>query len=214
MTPPPDITSPAFRQSLRDLFTWRRDVRQFSTQSVDQKIIDDCLDLAMRAPSVGLSQPWRFIDLQSPERRAKIVETFKNCNAEALQTYNATDAQLYARLKLEGLQQAPCQLAVFCDTGTVKGKKLGQLTMPEMLSYSVVTAIHTFWLAARAHGLGVGWVSILDPQEVSNACDAPPEWQLIAYLCVGWPQETSQVPKLEKAGWESRSPLAQCYSKL
>ncbi len=100
--------------------------------------------------------------------------------------YEGERAALYARLKLEGLREAPVQFAVFCDHGTERGHGLGRKTMPEMLDYSVVTAITQFWLAARVAGLGVGWVSILEPAEVYAALGTPPEWKLIAYLCVGF----------------------------
>ena len=212
-TQTPDF-SPQFRQSFADLIRWRRDVRQFNTAPVDPAIIMDCLELANLAPSVGLSQPWRFIELESPSRRAQIIASFENCNAQALSTYDTDTATHYAHLKLEGLREAPVQLAVFADETTQKGKHLGRLTMPEMLQYSVVTAIHTFWLAARVHGLGVGWVSIIDPAEVAKACDAPSNWRLIAYLCVGWPNEETTKPALERAKWETRSSLNGNYQRI
>ncbi|MFJ5370332.1 5,6-dimethylbenzimidazole synthase, partial [Bosea sp. CER48] len=116
--------------------------------------------------------------------------------------YEGERAKLYAQLKLEGLNNAPVQFAVFCDHGTERGHGLGRRTMPEMLDYSVVAAVTQFWLAARVHGLGVGWVSIIEPGAVAAALAAPPGWKLIAYLCVGWPEEDCDVPELVTAGWE------------
>ena len=107
-------------------------------------------------------------------------------------------------MKLSGMSDAPVQLAVFCDEATEKGSNLGTLTMPEMRRYSVVGAIVHFWLAARAHGLGVGWVSILDPQQLCRDLRVPDGWSLVAYLCVGWPEAVSDTPELERAGWEDR----------
>ncbi len=203
-----------FRTDFADLIAWRRDVRHFTSQPVDETLLHDCLHLANMAPSVGLSQPWRFVDLRDPARRQTIIDSFKKCNAAALADYSGDDKKNYARLKLEGLQQAPVQLAVFADTTSTKGKNLGRKTMPETTAYSVVTAIHTFWLAARTRGLGVGWVSILEPEAVAKACDTPQNWQLIAYLCIGWPQQQTLEPELETAGWESRAELSQVYKKL
>ena len=81
---------------------------------------------------------------------------------------------------------------------------LGRKTMPETLDYSVVAAVHTFWLCARAANLGVGWVSILDPAQVCRALEVPPAWKLIAYLCVGFPQEEHLDPELERHDWQAR----------
>ncbi len=107
-------------------------------------------------------------------------------------------------MKLAGLVEAPVHLAVFVDPETETGSGLGRKTMPEMLHYSAVCAIHTLWLAARAHGIGLGWVSILDPQEVRSILEVPSTWKLIAYLCLGYPQEEQDQPELEQAGWAER----------
>ena len=212
MTPP--TFSQQFRDEFAELVRWRRDVRRFRSDPVDNAIVTDCLELANLAPSVGLSQPWRFVALADPSRRRQVVASFKRCNQDALKTYDETDQARYARLKLEGLNDAPVHLAVFADQSTAKGKSLGRRTMPEMLHYSVVTAVHTFWLAARSHGLGVGWVSILEPEEVASACNAPDDWSLIAYLCIGWPLDETEQPELERAGWEQRSQLNGTFSRV
>lgn len=103
------------------------------------------------------------------------------------------------------MQEAPVHLAVFCDDSTTKGKGLGAGTMPEMRRYSCVSAIMQFWLAARAHGLGVGWVSILDPEMLCRDLDVPTDWALVAYLCIGYPTEDNITPELERKGWEARA---------
>ncbi len=194
----------AFRAEFEDLLKWRRDVRRFKPEPVDPKLITHLLGLADYAPSVGLSQPWRFVEVTDPTAHSAIIASYEQCNVEALAAYEGDDRALYAKLKLEGLREAPVQYAVFCDEETIKGKGLGRQTMPEMLRYSVVTAVHTFWLAARAAGLGMGWVSILDPETVRNALGAPDHWSLVAYLCIGYPQEDLADPELERAGWEKR----------
>jgi len=133
-----------------------------------------------------------------------VRDNFEACNAEALADYTGERAGLYARLKLAGLDEAPLQLAVFADRLTAQGHGLGRRTMPEMIEYSVVTAIHTLWLAARAEGIGLGWVSILDPERIAAILDVPADWSFIGYLCLGYPQAEDDTPALERAGWEQR----------
>jgi 5,6-dimethylbenzimidazole synthase len=193
-----------FSARLEDLFKWRRDVRRFRSDPVPQGLIEKLVSLAALAPSVGNCQPWRFVSVETPARRADVIANFNACNADALADYEGERAALYARLKLAGLKEAPAHLAVFSDQATSAGAGLGRKTMPEALDYSVVAAIHTFWLAARARGLGVGWVSILDPLRLARSLDAEPGWKLIAYLCVGFPQEEHLDPELERARWQAR----------
>src|SRR4051812_22057159 len=157
----------AFRDQLRELLTWRRDVRRFRSERPAEGTLERLIALACLAPSVGLSEPWRFVIVEDEARRAAIRQCFEDCNADALEMQSPDRASLYARLKLAGLDDAPCQLAVFADRSTAQGAGLGRLTMPQMLDYSVVIAVRTLWLAARAEGLGVGWVSILDPARIA-----------------------------------------------
>ncbi len=193
-----------FQNQLRDLMRWRRDVRRFRTDPVDEALLMQCLDMFCLAPSVGLSEPWRIIRVQSDSARQAALENFRTANADALAGYQGDRARLYSGLKLSGMSEAPIQLAVFSADDTPKGAGLGAATMPETRAYSVVGAITQFWLAARAQGIGVGWVSILDPDRLSRDLDTPPDWRLVAYLCVGWPAEESLTPELETAGWETR----------
>jgi 5,6-dimethylbenzimidazole synthase len=193
-----------FQNSLRDLMRWRRDVRRFRSDPVDEAILRDCLASFALAPSVGLSEPWRILRIESAEARAAALANFTAANARALQGYDGDKARLYSGLKLSGMREAPVQLAIFCDEATGKGAGLGAATMPEMRRYSVVAAITQFWLVARAHGLGLGWVSILDPARLCRDLEAPDDWALVAYLCLGWPEDDSNTPELELAGWERR----------
>ena len=135
-----------------------------------------------------------------------MIEDFTRCNRDALESYSASRAAIYARLKLAGLNEAPCHMAVFADEATEAGHGLGRRTMPEMLRYSAVAAICNLWLAARAEGVGVGWVSILDPVRVGEVLDAPASWTLIGYFCLGFPDRESDRPELETEGWEHRRP--------
>jgi 5,6-dimethylbenzimidazole synthase len=151
-----------------------------------------------------LSQPWRFVKVKSPGRRQAVWESFAAANAEALKGYDGPQRATYASLKLAGLKEAPVHLAVFADESTLTGSGLGRQTMPETLRYSVVAAVQTLWLAARAEGLGMGWVSILDPVAVTRALDVPAGWTLVAYLDMGWPAEEHLDPELERHHWEAR----------
>ena len=193
-----------FRERFAELLRWRRDVRRFRTDSVDPRLIERLLALASLAPSVGLSQPWRFVLVETPERRAAIRENFASANEAALNGYAGERQARYARLKLEGLSQAPVHLAVCADEATEQGHGLGRQTMPETIRYSVVAAIQTLWLAARVEGLGVGWVSILDPEAACATLELPHAWTFVAYLCLGWPEEEHDDPELERHGWEQR----------
>jgi 5,6-dimethylbenzimidazole synthase len=197
-----------FREQFRQLLLCRRDVRKFLTTPLRDGLLDELIGLACFAPSVGLSEPWRFVHVNGKEARAGIRAEFERANAEALAGYSGEQAALYARLKLAGLDCAPVHLAVFADRGTSKGSGLGRRTMPEMIEYSVVTAITTLWLAARAHGVGLGWVSILDAANVSTILAVDDGWHLVAYLCLGYPEKESHIPELERAGWEKREPGA------
>jgi len=195
-----------FCARLRDLIVWRRDVRRFRRDAVPADAVEGLLELAALAPSVGLSQPWRFVLVEDAARRAAVGADFARCNAEALGAYAGERAQRYASLKLAGLDEAPVHLAVFADRGTVQGHGLGRRTMPEMAEYSAVMAIHTLWLVARAAGLGLGWVSILDPAALTRILEIPAEWIFLGYFCLGYPESEAVTPELERAGWEHRRP--------
>ncbi|WP_374300389.1 5,6-dimethylbenzimidazole synthase [Ferrovibrio sp.] len=200
----PPVFDDAFQDKLKELMAWRRDVRHFRTDPVPGELIARLLEVAALAPSVGNSQPWRFVLVEDATRRQKVIANFEAANAEALSDYSGEQAKLYASLKLAGLKEAPVHLAVFCDEGTAQGHGLGRRTMPEMLDYSAVMAVYGFWLAARAHGLGVGWVSIFEPEALARDLDVELDWKLVAYLCVGWPEDEQATPELERAGWEHR----------
>ena len=205
-TPSPHF-DPGFRASLQALFEWRRDVRHFRADPVPPGVIDALLQTAALAPSVGLSQPWRFVTVDDPARRAAVREDFQRCNAAALAGQAPGRAAHYAGLKLAGLEQAPCHLAVFADPDPVQGGGLGRATMPQTAEWSAVMAVHTLWLAARAAGLGVGWVSILDAAAMARILDVPAHWVFIGYFCIGTPQADDHIPELEREGWAVRRPV-------
>jgi 5,6-dimethylbenzimidazole synthase len=194
-----------FQAEFAELVAWRRDVRRFRSGAVPEATLDQLLRLVALAPSVGNCQPTRLVRVDDVTRREAVRANFEAANKDALGAYRGERAQLYAALKLAGLNEAPVHLAVFCDDGTEQGHGLGARTMPETRRYSTVCALHTFWLGARAHGLGVGWVSILDPSALAETLDVPREWFFIGYLCVGWPEEERLTPELERAGWQART---------
>ena len=198
----------SFRRRLHELFVWRRDVRRFRREPLALGTIERLIETACLSPSVGLSQPWRFVIVEEPARRRAVIDDFRACNGEALAAYAGDAAARYATLKLAGLEEAPCHVAVFADRSTEVGAGLGRRTMPEMAEYSVVAAISTLWLAARAEGIGLGWVSILDPARVKAILEVPEAWRFIGYFCVGFPEEAHVQPELERAGWERRRPAS------
>jgi 5,6-dimethylbenzimidazole synthase len=202
-TAPPDFDD-AFCEKLETLIRWRRDVRRFKSKPIAPDLLEKLLSFAALAPSVGLSQPWRFVTVDDSERRVAIRRNFEEANAEALAACASERQALYAKLKLAGLDQAPCHLALFAEPEPEQGHGLGRRTMPETVAYSAVMAAHTLWLAARAYKLGLGWVSILDAAAVARTVDAPAHWQFIGYFCLGYPETEDDVPDLERRGWERR----------
>ena len=199
--------SPDFQSDLWSLIRMRRDVRRFKPDAIDPEIVDRCLRSFSLAPSVGLSEPWRIVMVNSAEGRAAARENFLEANADALAGYSGDDAKIYSGLKLSGMDLSPVQMSVWCDPGTTKGKGLGAGTMPEMKAYSCVSAVMQFWLMLKAHGVGMGWVSILDPDRLARDLDVPDGWKLIGYFCIGYPEEEHETPELERAGWEQRQAL-------
>ncbi|MFG1421903.1 5,6-dimethylbenzimidazole synthase [Roseixanthobacter liquoris] len=196
----------AFRARLHDLLAWRRDVRHFRTDPLPDGTMARLLQMACLSPSVGLSEPWRFVLVDDPARRAAVRACFEACNAHALASQSADKSAAYARLKLAGLDDAPVHFALFADRETAQGHGLGRLTMPETLDYSAVMAVQTLWLAARAEGIGLGWVSILPPDRMGELMDVPAHWRFIGYFCLGFPRAESAVPELETRHWEHRHP--------
>jgi 5,6-dimethylbenzimidazole synthase len=196
----------AFRARLLELFCWRRDVRRFRSEPLPAGTLERLIEIACLAPSVGLSQPWRFVVVEDAKRRQAVLDNFEACNAQALNAYGDDLSDRYAALKLAGLREAPCQFAVFADRHTGAGHGLGRRTMPEMAEYSAVTAVFSLWLAARAEGIGMGWVSILEPAAIAAALDLPADWRFIGYFCLGYPEIEDDSPELERAGWEQRRP--------
>jgi 5,6-dimethylbenzimidazole synthase len=165
------------------------------------------LGAAHRAPSVGFMQPWRFIVVRNEALRTAVHGIFHRANTDAAARYRGDRKELYSQLKLEGLLEAPQHLCVLCDDESQRGHYLGRNSMPETSIYSVVCGIQNLWLAARTEGIGVGWVSILNPLAIKELLRIPVSVQLVAYLCLGYVTEFAEVPDLERDGWEQRAEL-------
>lgn len=206
MSHPPVFDEP-FQAQLATLFAWRRDVRHFRRDPLPVGVIERLLATAALAPSVGNAQPWRLVRVTTPALRDALAAAVDAASARAAAGYDAERAAAYRALKLHGLREAPEIVAVFTDEAPAAGHGLGIATMPEMLRYSTVMAIHTLWLAARAQGIGVGWVSIIDPTAVTALLAVPGSWQLVALLCIGYPDEPSDTPELHRRGWQAREAL-------
>lgn len=200
----PPTFDATLRSGLLDLLAWRRDVRAFKTDPLPPGSVERLVKAACLAPSVGLSEPWRFVVVEDTTLRQAVRANFEACNAAALALQDDSRQALYARLKLSGLDQAPVHIAAFAESESEQGHGLGRLTMPKALDYSVAIAIHTLWLAARLEGIGLGWVSIVDPEKLTAILDVPPSWRFIGYLCLGYPSEEHDVPALQRAGWDER----------
>lgn len=186
----------------------RRDVRSgFLPEPLGEEVLGRLLEAAHHAPSVGLMQPWRFILIRSLEIRKTVHDIFLRSNQAALDTYEEDRAEKYASLKLEGILEAPQNLCIVCNPESERGHRLGRHSMPEMALYSAVCAVQNLWLAARAEGVGVGWVSVLDKDALKRVLNIPANVIPIAYLCLGYVDQFSAEPDLERAGWEHRIPL-------
>ena len=192
----------------------RRDVRRgFTSTPLPDDLLQRLLAAAHSAPSVGLMQPSRFILIRDLAVRTAIHTAFEEANTAAAAIYSGKQAEQYAALKLEGILEAPQNLCVVCDLHNPRGHQLGRQTMPETAAYSTVCAIQNLWLAARAEGVGVGWVSILDPTRLRSVLHIPDHILPVAYLCLGYVDSFATEPELERSGWEKRIALetAVCY---
>ena len=192
---------------LESLIRWRRDVSRFRKDAVPAELVEKLLRLADLAPSVGNSQPWRVLIVEDGEKRAAMRANFEEANVRAATIYEGEQAAQYRQLKLASFDAAPVHLAVFCDRAGAQGHGLGRQTMPEMLDQSCACMATVLWLAAREAGLGMGWVSILDPDAARRTLGAPDDWRLIGYLLLGWPEEEHLDPELQRHGWQARTPF-------
>jgi 5,6-dimethylbenzimidazole synthase len=191
-------------ETLEQIILARRDVRgnRFINTPVAQETIDKILFAGVNAPSVGFSQPWEFVVIKDLAIRNKIRESFFEENEKAKQLFEEKKADAYTQLKLEGIIESALNMAVFYKPN--EHPVLGQTSMKEAGVYSVVCAIQNMWLMARALNIGLGWVSILDPNKIKAILNAPEDRQLIGYLCLGHVDKFYENPELERLKWEKR----------
>ena len=198
----------AFRAAFAELLAWRRDVRHFRAgEAPDEATLAELFDLAALAPSVGNCQPTRFVRVDDEKRRALDPRQFRGgqpAGARRLQWASALSFMRSSSLPACATRRSTWRC--FATKRRSRDTASAQRTMPETRRYSTVCALYTFWLAARARGLGVGWVSILDPGGIAEALDVPRAWTFIGYLCVGFPREEHLIPELERSGWQRREP--------
>jgi len=185
----------------------RRDIRDFRPDPIPPEVLRRILDAAHHAGSVGLMQPWNFLILRSVAVRRRVHEVFQAENARASARYEGDRRSLYESIKLQGILDAPLNLVVTCHRDRKGPHVLGRDSIRDADIYSTCCAVQNLWLAARAEGVGVGWVSILDPATIASILEFPEEVMLVAYLCVGYPVEFADRPLLERVGWETRTPL-------
>ncbi|ELZ92487.1 5,6-dimethylbenzimidazole synthase [Haloferax volcanii] len=183
----------------------RRDIRRFSDDTVSEETLARLLDAAHHAPSVGFSQPWDFVVVEDDETKAAVASIAERAIAAAREGYREPRKSEFGRLKLEGITDAPVNVCVTCDPTRDAPHVLGRNTMQAMDAYSTCLAVQNLWLAARAEGVGVGWVSFLYPHEVREVLGIPHHVEPIAYLCVGYPEDGfPEEPVLQREGWRER----------
>jgi 5,6-dimethylbenzimidazole synthase len=198
----------ADRHGLYRAIRERRDVRsQFLPDPIAPDVLVRLLRAAHHAPSVGLMQPWDFIIIDDTAVKEAVKRIFEDENEKAAAKFSGDKGDLYRELKLEGILESPINLCITCDRSRGGPHVLGRNTIVETDIFSVCLAIQNLWLAARAEGLGVGWVSILDQSRLSKTLHLPDEVYPVAYLCLGYVSEFLPKPELEAKGWRRRLPL-------
>lgn len=194
------------RQGLYRAIYARRDIRSFRADPVPPEVLARILRAAHHGPSVGFMQPWDFVLVKDAENRRRIKDLFDRERLAAAQFFDEPRRSQYLSLKLEGIMEAPVNLCVTCDP--TRGEEvLGRNAIRETDVYSTCCAVQNLWLAARAEGIGVGWVSILKLPQLRQILSIPPHVLPVAYLCLGYPMEFPAKPLLQKAGWRRRLSL-------
>jgi len=195
-------------KKLLDIIKARRDVRGncFINKPIEDEKLRIILEAGIAAPSVGYSQPWKFIVIKNKSIKNAVIKNFTKSNQKAKEIFSSRE--LYQELKLEGIKEAPINIAVLYEP---QGKAvLGMTSMDKMGEYSVVCAVENMWLMARAFNIGVGWVSILDEKELLKTIKAKPKTKLIAYLCLGYVDKFYEESELKTIGWEDEKLLQDC----
>jgi nicotinate-nucleotide--dimethylbenzimidazole phosphoribosyltransferase len=194
------------RTAIARVIAERRDIRRFRPDPVPDEVLERLLTAAHRAPSVGLSQPWRFIVVRSEETRMRVRALAERERLRQAPRFTERSREFLAQ-KVEGIIEAPIGLCVCCVPPPPDVEVLGRATIPQTDLHSTACAIQNLWLTARAEGVGIGWVSFYEPPDMRATLGIPPEVEPVAWLCIGWPYERPVKPSLERAGWAARRPL-------
>ena len=205
----PQAFSEAERAAVYRAIRERRDVRRFLPRPVPEDVLQRILRAASQAPSVGYSQPWNFLLIHSPEVRRQVHRAFVEANQEAERAVPAGARGLYASLKLEGILESALNVCVTCDRSRFGPVVLGRTCQPDTDLFSTACAVQNLWLAARVEGVGVGWVSIVKPDDLRRILELPEAVVPVAYLCVGYTESFAAEPELKSQGWLPEVPLAE-----
>lgn len=199
------------RRTLLEIMAARRDVRTFEVgRALPEGLLEELFAAAHLAPSVGFSQPWRFIVVRDELRRERIRESFLRCRQAEAARYPEERRAKYLAYRLEGIAESAVNVCVTVDLRNEGEHVLGTTAQPEAVRASVICAVQNLWLCARAHGVGVGWVSIVEPEILRQQLALPPGVEPVAYLCIGYPREPfGQKPLLEETKWRPRRPLSE-----
>ena len=195
----------AEREAVYKTIYARRDIRRFRDDPIPEEVLERLLQAAHHAPSVGFSQPWDLVVVRDDETKTEIASIAERAIAAAREGYEEPRRSEFAELKLEGIRESPINICVTCDPTRGAPHVLGRNSMKRTDVYSTCLAVQNLWLAARAEGVGVGWVSVLYPYEVQEVLDIPPHVKPVAYLCIGYPEDGfPEEPVLQQEGWRER----------
>ncbi|RUP65144.1 Nicotinate-nucleotide--dimethylbenzimidazole phosphoribosyltransferase [Streptomyces sp. NP10] len=208
-TPPAPGYDDAEREAVLRVMRERRDIRNgFRSDPIPHEVLLRVLEAAHTAPSVGHSQPWDFVVIRSAETRRSMHELAQSQRDAYAKSLPKGRAKQFKELKIEAILDTPVNIVVTADPTRGGRHTLGRHTQPQMAPYSSALAVENLWLAARAEGLGVGWVSFFDEREMVRALGLPEHLEVVAYLCVGYVDEFPEEPELMQAGWSKRRPLS------
>ena len=195
------------RLALDEIIAARRDVRRFRPDDISDEVVEKLLLAAHRAPSVGHSQPWRFIVVRDQHLRTQAGWMADRQRLRQASAMDERSSRQLLQLQLEGVREAPVGVVVCCDRRAEAAGVLGRATYPDTDLWSCACAIQNLWLAARAAGIGVGWVTLFEPSELAELLGIPDGVETLGWLCIGYPDERHPSPGLERHGWSARQPL-------
>ncbi len=199
---------PEDRQAFYDIARARRDIRRYRPDPLDPMLLERVLAAGHNAPSVGQSQPWRFLVVTKPETRERAALLADQERLAQAAKLEPDAARHLLDLQLEGIREAPVGIVVCCDRRTPGAGVLGRNTFDDADMWSCACAIQNLWLAARAEGLGLGWVTLFQPTDLAELIGLPVGVESLGWLCLGWPDERPPEPGLERWGWSKRLPLS------